>query len=128
MQQSSSGARPTVAIEVAGQRLRLAAHGDPGHLEALAAVVNQRVETIQKSAKSAPPSTLLALVALDLADELLAARRRADEAQRDAERRVGEVEARARNVEEAARQAVAEAIAEIDRALVADAESAQPGG
>ncbi len=91
-------------------------------------MVNQRVETIQKSAKSAPPSTLLALVALDLADELLTARRRAEEAQRDAERKVGEVEARARNVEEAARQAVAEAIAEIDRALVADAESAQPGG
>jgi cell division protein ZapA (FtsZ GTPase activity inhibitor) len=111
---------------VGGQRLRLTAHGNEHHLEALAALVNQRVDDLHRSAKGATPSTLLALAALDLADEALASRRRAEEAQREAAQAIAAAEARAAAIEQSSRQAIAEALAEIDRALADDAASMQP--
>lgn len=120
MQITPPGARHTIVLEVGGQRLRLAASANERHLESLAALVNERAETVQRSARGAAPSTLLALVALDLADEIVACRRKVDEAQREAARAVSDAESRARAVEEAARRAVADALAEVDRALAAD--------
>ena len=120
VQSQGTGARHTVALEVGGQRLRLTAHGNEKHLEGLAALVNQRVEEMQKSAKGAPASTTLALVALDLADEIIACRRKLEDAQRDAARAVAEADDRARAAEQSARVAIAEALAEIDRAIAAD--------
>ncbi len=120
VQSTPSGARNSIALEVGGQRLRLTANGNERHLESLAALVNQRVEDIQRSAKGAPASTQLALVALDLADEIMACRRKVEEAQREAARAVAEAEERARTVEQAARVAISDALAEIDRAIAAD--------
>jgi len=120
VQSQGTGARHTVALEVGGQRLRLTAHGNEKHLEGLAALVNQRVEEMQKSAKGAPASTTLALVALDLADEIIACRRKVEDAQRDAARAVAEADDRARAAEQSARVAIAAALAEIDRAIAAD--------
>lgn len=112
--------RQTVALEVGGQRLRLTAQGNERHLEQLAATVNGRVEALAKGAKGAPASTLLAMAALDLADELTALRKKLDEAQRDASQRVAEADARARRAEQVAREAIAEVLTDIDRAIAAD--------
>lgn len=112
--------RPTVALEVGGQRLRLTAQGNERHLEQLAATVNGRVEALAKGVKGAPAATLLAMAALDLADELTALRRKLDEAQRASAERVAEADARARRAEQVAREAIAEALSDIDRALAAD--------
>jgi cell division protein ZapA (FtsZ GTPase activity inhibitor) len=123
-----------VVLQIAGQRLRLNANTDEEHLEGLARVVTERYEAMQRATRNAVPATLLALVALDLADEvqsarrkleeeLAATRRKLEEAREEARRAVGAAEARARDVEQLARRAVADAIAEIDRAL-ADDESA----
>ncbi len=112
--------RHTIVLEVAGQKLRLAANADPGHLERLAALINERVETVQRSTRTATASTLLALVALDVADELVSTRRKVEEAHAEARRLVAAAEARALDIEQSARRAVAEALAEIDRALEAD--------
>ena len=65
-------------------------------------------------------AVLLAMAALDLADELSAVRRKLDEAQREANARLAEAEARARRAEQVAREAIAEALTDIDRALAAD--------
>lgn len=115
-----------MTIEVGGQRLRLSANADPQHLESLASLVNERVEAVSRSARGAGTPTVLALVALDLADEVLASRRRVDDAKTEANARVEAAEARAKEVERAARDAVAEALVEIDRALADDAAEAAP--
>lgn len=112
--------RQTVALDVGGQRLRLASQGNERHLEQLAATVNGRVEALSKAAKGASPSTLLAMAALDLADELTALRRKLEEAQREGTARAAEADARARRAEQVAREAIAEALSDIDRALAAD--------
>jgi cell division protein ZapA (FtsZ GTPase activity inhibitor) len=120
VQPTPPATRHTIALEVGGQRLRLTAHGNERHLEQLASVVNQRVEEIQRTAKGAPASTQLALVALDLADEVIACRRKLEEAQREAARAVAEADERARVAEQTARTAIADALAEIDLAIAAD--------
>lgn len=112
--------KQTVAVEVAGQRLRLSAHADPQHIERLAGMVNERVEAIQRAAKGAGMPTILALLALDLADELHATRRRAEEAQGRSKEEIERTRAHARQVEQSAREAIAEVLAEIDRALVVE--------
>jgi len=112
--------KQTVAVEVAGQRLRLSAHADPQHIERLAGMVNERVEAIQRAAKGAGMPTILALLALDLADELHATRRRAEEAQARSKDEIERTRTHARQVEQSAREAIAEVLAEIDRALVVE--------
>ena len=119
--------KQTVAVEVAGQRLRLSAHADPQHIERLAGMVNERVETIQRAARGAGMPTILALLALDLADELHATRRRADEAQARSKDELERTRAHARQVEQSAREAIAEVLSEIDRALVVEEPDAPDG-
>lgn len=118
--------RQPVVLEIAGQRLRLNANTDAGHLERLAQVVNERFESLQSATRSTVPATVLALVALDLADELHAARRKLEEARDEARRAVAAAEARTREVEQLARRAVADAIAEIDRTLLRDEQANSP--
>ncbi|MBL8681032.1 MAG: cell division protein ZapA [Myxococcales bacterium] len=112
--------RAAIALEIGGQRIRLRAHADEAQLVELAKLVNDRFAAIQGATRNATPATVLALVALDLADELSTARRKADEAREDAKRAIAAAEAREREVELAARRAVAEAIEEIDRALAVE--------
>lgn len=109
-------------VEVAGQRLRLAGPADASHLERLAALVNERYDALQRSGRSVSPGQVLAMVALNLADDLLTERARAEAAAKDLERTAAEAASHAREVESAARRAIVEALAMIDRALVADDE------
>lgn len=119
--------RHTIQLEVGGQRLRLtAASADPGHLERLAALVNGRVEKMQTSTRHPSPATLLALAALDLADEMCADQARHTRAQEAAEERVrtmlADCERRVREAEAESAKRIAEAeerakklVAESDR-------------
>lgn len=93
---------------------------DAPHLERLAALVNERFEALQRSGRGASPGQVLAMVALNLADDLLTEKVRAEAAAKDLQRAADEAEAHAREVESAARRAIADAIAMIDRALVTD--------
>jgi cell division protein ZapA (FtsZ GTPase activity inhibitor) len=123
-------ARAPIVLEVAGQRLRLNATSDtdPDHLTRLSSLVNERYERIVQNTRGAPAHTLLVLLALDLADEVLSTRRRADETDAQAKTQIAEAETRAREVEQMARRAIAEAIAEIDRTLMLDEEVGRKPG
>jgi cell division protein ZapA (FtsZ GTPase activity inhibitor) len=109
--------RAAIVLEIGGQRIRLRAHADESHLVELARLVNERFASIQQSARNAPAATVLALVALDLADELSDAKRRAEEAKEQAKQAIAQAEARERELELLARRVIADAIEEIDRAL-----------
>ncbi len=112
--------RQPIALEIAGQRLRLNANAEPGHLERLALLVNERCDEMKRNTRSNVPATLLALVCLDLADELTAARRELDEFKGRTTTALEAAETRARDVESLARRAVTDAIQEIDRLLAQD--------
>ena len=114
-----------MVIEIGGQRLRLNANADGKHLEDLARVVNERYQTIQRDTRSAIPATVLALVALQLADEVEDMRRKLDESRDDARKTVAAAESRAKDIEHRARKAVVDAITEIDRTLSLDDELSQ---
>ncbi|MCC7540288.1 MAG: cell division protein ZapA [Deltaproteobacteria bacterium] len=92
-----------VTVEIGGQKLRLATDADENHLARLAALVNERIGELQGSAKSPASQNLMVLVALSLADDVLAA------------------DARRRSLEETTRRAVSAAIERIDRRLAAAA-------
>ena len=97
-----------ITIEIAGAKYRMTSDSDEGHLEKLAAVVNERVASLgARAARTASPAQLLAIVALGLADDLLA------------------VEKRARTIEDVTRKAITNAIERIDRRLEADAHEAE---
>ncbi len=120
MSVSAAQTRPPVVLEIGGQRLRLSANTDQPHLERLAHEVNERIATMSRETRSNQPGTLLALVALQLADELDEARRALAHTREESHRAVTSAEARAREVEQLARKSVIDALAEIDRALAAD--------
>jgi cell division protein ZapA (FtsZ GTPase activity inhibitor) len=93
----------TIALEIAGTKFRLISDADQQHLQELASMVNERVERLSRAgARSASSGQLLALAALDLADELRSA------------------EARLQEVERVTRSAITSAIARIDRRLADD--------
>ena len=94
----------TIALEIAGTKFRLISDADQQHLQELAAMINERVEKMSRGgARSASSGQLLALAALDLADELRSA------------------ETRLQEVERLTRSAIGNAIARIDRRLADDA-------
>ncbi|MEI8257240.1 MAG: cell division protein ZapA [Deltaproteobacteria bacterium] len=128
MSVSAAQTRPPVVLEIGGQRLRLSANTDQSHLERLAHEVNERIATMGRETRSNQPGTLLALVALQLADELDEARRSLEQVREESRRAVAAAETRAREVEALARKSVIEALAEIDRALAQDDEGLQRGG
>ncbi len=93
----------TIALEIAGTKFRLISDADQQLLQELASMVNERVERLSRAgARSASSGQLLALVALDLADELRSA------------------EARLQEVDRVTRSAITNAIARIDRRLADD--------
>lgn len=93
----------TVTLEIAGARYRMASDADEDHLRRLAELVNERITALgPKASKSATPAQLLAVIALGLADELV------------------QSEERRRELESSTREALARAIARIDRRLEAD--------
>jgi cell division protein ZapA (FtsZ GTPase activity inhibitor) len=73
----------TITLEIAGTKFRLVSDANDDHLAALAAMVNERVEKLGRgSARSAPSGQLLALCALELADELVSAQNKLREVER----------------------------------------------
>lgn len=90
----------TVTLEIAGAKYRMTSDADEQHLARLAEMINQRIDALgPKAQRTATPAQLLAVVALGLADDLVNAERRR------------------RDVEEATRSAVQQAIARIDEQL-----------
>ena len=93
----------TVTLDLAGAKYRMTSDADEGHLERLAQLINERIAALgPKAVRTATPAQLLAIVALGLADDLVAA------------------EKRARTVEDTTRKAVASALERIDRRLAED--------
>ena len=95
----------TITLEIAGTKFRLVSDANDDHLAALAAMVNERVDKLGRGTRSAPSGQLLALCALELADELVAAQNMLHE------------------VERLTRTTVSAAIARIDSRLSLDAKS-----
>ncbi len=90
----------TVTLELAGGKFRLTSDAEDDHLQRLVQMVEDRVAALgPKSSRSSSQAHLLAVVALGLADELLAAERRA------------------RALEDSTRKAVTTALERIDRRL-----------
>ena len=95
--------KKSVTLQIAGASYRMSADADEAHLQRLAALVNERVEALgARAAQQASPAQLLAMVALGLADDLLAS------------------ESRREQVETTTRRALSNAIARIDGRLAAD--------
>jgi len=93
----------TIALDIAGTKFRLISDAEQQHLQELAAMINERVDKLSRSgARSASSGQLLALAALELADELRSSQVKLQE------------------VERLTRSAVANAIARIDRRLADD--------
>ena len=90
----------TVNLQIAGAKYRMTSDADEDHLHALARMINDRIDDLGPKAKrTATPAQLLAVVALGLADDLLTAERRR------------------REIEQATREVVGRAIAQIDERL-----------
>ena len=99
----------TITLEIAGTKFRLVSDADETHLQSLAAMINERVEKLSRGgSRSAPSSQVLALAALELADELVSA------------------QSKLKDVERLTRTAVANAIARIDARLTAEQKSGAP--
>ena len=94
----------TVTLDIAGAKYRMTSDADEAHLRRLAEVVNQRIADLgPKAMRAASPAQLLAMVALGLADDLLAA------------------EEQRRRITELTRTTVSAALERIDRRLAASA-------
>ncbi len=63
--------KETVTIELAGTKYRMTSDAGEEHLQKLAALVNERIRDLGGRGKAAAPAQLLAVAALELADELL---------------------------------------------------------
>jgi cell division protein ZapA (FtsZ GTPase activity inhibitor) len=95
----------TITLEIAGTKFRLVSDAEQDELSGLADMINARVDKLTRGggAKSASSSQLLALVALELADELQTERRKLAQ------------------VEALTRSAITQAMTRIDARLAADA-------
>ncbi len=90
----------TVTLEIAGAKYRMTSDADEEHLARLAEMINERIDGLgPKAQRTATPAQLLAVVALGLADDLLSSERRR------------------REIEDATRSAVQQAIERIDERL-----------
>ena len=95
--------KKSVTLDIAGASYRMSADADEERLQALADLVNERVEALgPRAAQQASPAQLLAMVALGLADDLLEATERRE------------------RVESVTRSALAKAISRIDQRLADD--------
>lgn len=93
----------TVTLEIAGAKYKLNSDASEEHLTLLGAVIDERINQLGPKAKTvASPAQLLAVVALGLADDLVAERNKR------------------RAVEDTTRRAISRAMERIDRRLAAD--------
>ena len=93
----------TITLEIAGTKFRLVSDADQEHLQRLSTMINERVDKLGgPGARSASSGQLLALAALDLADELHGAT------------------AKLEDLERMTRSAISQAIARIDGRLAAN--------
>ena len=76
----------SVVVEVAGQKLSLRTDADEDYIKSLAELVNEKIAEVKASSRTLSTHVLAALTALQIADELLQARRR----EADLRRRVRE--------------------------------------
>lgn len=98
----------TVTLDIAGAKYRMTSDADEEHLRRLAEMVDERIQDLgPKALRAASPAQLLAVVALGLADDLLAAEKRRN------------------HLEQVTRDVVHKAIERIDARLEADAELAK---
>ena len=60
----------SVAVTIAGQRYTIKSDADEAYVQTLADLVDQKVKEVQRGAKTAAPHAVVALAALQIADEL----------------------------------------------------------
>jgi cell division protein ZapA (FtsZ GTPase activity inhibitor) len=65
-----------ILIKVAGRQYTIKSDASDGYVQELADLVDQRIQAVQASAKSASPQAVAVLTALQFADELLHERQR----------------------------------------------------
>jgi cell division protein ZapA len=61
----------SVAVTIAGQRYTIKSDAEEAYVHSLAGLVDERMKTVQRAAKTAPPHAVAVLAAMQLADELL---------------------------------------------------------
>lgn len=94
------GNKNTVTLEIAGTKVRMTSDADEAFLNQLASSINERVAGFgPKAARTASPAQLLAMVAMDLAADLVTAEHRLED------------------LEELTRRTVEDAISRIDQRL-----------
>jgi cell division protein ZapA (FtsZ GTPase activity inhibitor) len=98
----------SVTLEIAGARYRMTSDTEEEHLQRLADQINARIEALgPKAQRTASPAQLLAVVALELAEDLEVAERRNE------------------RLKTVTRRAIEQAIERIDQRLDADARLAK---
>ena len=75
-----------VQVSLGGQMFNLRTEDDPKHVQACAALVNERLDELRK--KGAPDSTIGLFVAMTIADDLLKQRQRLADAQNSVRDRI----------------------------------------
>ena len=78
-----------IEVEILGQKLVIRSEASAEHVRALAAYVEQRCSEIRGGAVGVDPARLLALTALDIADELFRAREERAAVDQDTGTRLG---------------------------------------
>ncbi len=76
-----------VHVEIFGQTYAVRAGADPGYVERLAAFVDGKMKEVARSTKTVDSQRIAVLAALNVADELFAAREGAQSGDQAAERR-----------------------------------------
>lgn len=107
-------------VDVAGQRLRLSGQADSERVSALVSLVNERFDALQRAGRGATPTQVLAMLALNLADDVISERERAADAEAKQRSAAAGADERAREAEAIARKAIGDALAIIDDALMRD--------
>ncbi|MDE3018313.1 MAG: cell division protein ZapA [Nitrospirota bacterium] len=77
----------TLEIEIYGQKYTVKADADERYMQRVAAYVDEQMRTLARGMKTATPSKLAVLVALNVAHQLFQAEAERDEGVADVERR-----------------------------------------
>ncbi len=72
----------SVTVEVAGQKFTLKTDGDEAYVKTLARLVTEKIDEAKQSARSVSTQSLVILAAMNIADELMQARRASAELKR----------------------------------------------
>jgi len=77
-----------VHVEIFGQSYAVRAGADPGHIEKLAAYVDEQMREVSRGGGAVDSVRIAVLAALNIADECLSLRRKVDEGDKGARSRV----------------------------------------